>query len=213
MKIILTAAVPNLGKVGDVVEVKNGYAKNFLIPTKKAICATSNNSKIFELKRKEFEQANDSELATATKIKDKIFGKDVVILENASDDGRLYGSVNSSVIAAKINEVAKGKSVARVNIFLKKPIKEVGVYQVKLTLHSEVVFEVRLVVARNDSEVVALLKADKKASEKSNIDLEEKKSRKSANKEEASEVVAETAEENAEAKSEKPKKVKKKKAE
>lgn len=174
MKIILTASVSNLGKVGDIVEVKNGYAKNFLIPTKKAICATANNSKIFELKRKEFEQANDSELSTATTVKEKVFGKDIIILENASDDGRLYGSVNSSVIATKINEILKDKSVDRVNIFLKKPIKEVGVYQVKLTLHSEVVFEVRLVVARNDSEAVTLLKANKKALENSTESTEEK---------------------------------------
>lgn len=198
MKIILTAAVSNLGKVGDVVEVKNGYAKNFLIPNKKAICSTANNGKIFESKRKEFEQANDKDLAVAETVREKISGKDVVIIENASDDGRLYGSVNSSVIAAKINEIAKQKIASRVNVFLKKPIKEVGIYAVKLSLHSEVVIEVRLVVARNESEVAALLKSDKKSETKAEVKSEE---------------VKEVSENNSEDKVEKSKKPRKKKAE
>ena len=197
MKIILTAAVSNLGKVGDVVEVKNGYAKNFLIPNKKAICATSNNSKIFESKRQEFEQANDKDLAIAESVREKISGKDVIIIENASDDGRLYGSVSSSVIATKINDILKQKSVAKANIFLKKPIKEIGIYEVNVVLHSDVAIQARLIVTRSESEVDALLKAEKK-SEKA-----EKKS----------EVVEVVSEEVVEAKSEKPKKPKKKKAE
>jgi len=166
MKIILIAAVSNLGKIGDVVEVKNGFAKNFLIPNKKAICFTSNNNKIFETKKHEFEQANLKNLDVAGKVKTKITGKDVVIIENASDDGRLYGSVNSAVIAAKINEIVGEKLVSRADIFLKKPIKEIGLYDVKLNLHSEVAFDVRLIVTRSESEIEALLKAEKKGSSK-----------------------------------------------
>lgn len=202
MKIILTAAVSNLGKVGDIVEVKNGYAKNFLIPNKKAICATSNNSKIFESKRQEFEQANDKDLAIAESVREKISGKDVVIIENASDDGRLYGSVNSSVIATKINDIVKSKAASRVNVFLKKPIKDIGVYTVKLSLHSEVVIDLRLIVARSESEVAALLKAEKKSEEKVETKAEVK----------SEEVKEKTSENNSEAKAEKPKKPKKKKA-
>lgn len=195
MKIILTAAVANLGKIGDVVEVKNGYAKNFLIPNNKAICFTVSNSKVFESRRKEFEQANQKDLDTANSIKEKINGKDIIIIENASDDGRLYGSVNSATIAAQINEVIKQKSVNRADIVLAKPIKEIGVYEIKLALHSESVFSVRLVVSRSDSEVASLLKAADKKSQKSEITEEFK----------TESGVAEV--------SEKPKKTRKKKAE
>ncbi len=192
MKIILIATVSNLGKIGDVIEVKNGYAKNFLIPNKKAICFTTNNYKIFETKKHEFEQENLKNLSVAEKVKAQISGKDVVIIENASDDGRLYGSVNSAVIAAKINEVIGEKLVSRADIFLKKPIKEIGLYEVKLNLHSEVALDVRLIVTRSESEIEALLKAEKKGSKSEN-----------------SEVVSEVVEE----KSAAPKKPRKKKEE
>lgn len=196
MKIILTAAVSKLGKIGDVVEVKNGYAKNFLIPSKKAICFTANNYKIFESKKQEFEAQNNDDFAAATKIKDSLAGKDVIIIENASDDGRLYGSVNSSTIASKINDVLKQKSVARGNIFLKKPIKDIGIYEIGVVLHSDVEISVRLIVTRSESEVEALLKAERKSEKKS----------------EAKEVVDST-EVAVEEKSEKPKKPRKKKSE
>lgn len=197
MKIILTAAVSKLGKIGDVVEVTNGYAKNFLIPSKKAICFTPNNYKIFESKKQEFEKQNNDDLSAANRVKEALSGKDVIIIENASDDGRLYGSVSSSVIAAKINEVLKNKSVAKANIFLKKPIKEIGISEVSVVLHSDVEIRARLIVTRSESEVEALLKAERKS------ERAEKKS------EVAEEVFFE---EVAVEKSEKPKKPRKKKA-
>lgn len=166
MKVILTAAVSGLGKIGDVVEVKNGYARNFLIPNKKAICSTLNNRKIFELKKAEFEQANQSHVELATKVKNKIFGKDIIIIENASDDGRLYGSVNSSVIADAVNKIYGEKVVVRSEIFLAKPIKEIGIYKARLAAHSDVEFDLRLVVARSESEVDSVLKAEKEAAKK-----------------------------------------------
>ncbi|MDX2083204.1 MAG: 50S ribosomal protein L9 [Rickettsiales bacterium] len=181
MKIILIAAVSNLGKIGDVVEVKSGYGKNFLIPSKKAICFSANNHKIFEAKRQEFEKQNDSEFAVANKVKEQLAGKDIIIIENASDDGRLYGSVNSSSISAKINEVLKNKATSRANIFLKKPIKEIGIYEAGIALHSNVEIKARLIVTRSESEIEALLKAEKK-SEKA-LEVGEKKSEKSEAKE------------------------------
>ncbi len=162
MKIILISTISNLGKIGDVVEVKNGYAKNFLIPSKKAICFTASSYKIFESRKQEFEQENQKNLEGAAKVRQSVIGKDVVIIKNASDDGRLYGSVSSADIANKINELVGAKSVSRADIFLKKPIKEIGVYQVKLTPHSEVSFEVRLIVTRSESEIEALLAAERK---------------------------------------------------
>ncbi len=189
MKVILISVISSLGKIGDVVEVKNGYAKNFLIPNKKAICFTANSYKVFESKKDEFEKENLKNLESAAAVKDKILGKNVKIIQNASDDGRLYGSVNSSIIAAKINEMVGGKNVSRSDIFLKKPIKEIGIYNIKLFSHSEFGFEIRLIVSRSESEIEALLKLEKK------------------------EQKSEVSEDVVESKSEKPKKEKKQKSE
>jgi large subunit ribosomal protein L9 len=166
MKVILIAVNPRLGKIGDIVEVKSGYAKNFLIPQKQAICFTSSNYKVFESKKHEFEQENSKNLDAAAKVKAKIEGKDILIIQNASDDGRLYGSVNSSVIAARINETIKEKSILRSQIFLKKSIKEIGVYEAVVNLHSDVKASLRLIVTRSESEVDALLKAAAKGNAK-----------------------------------------------
>lgn len=163
MKIILIAAVQNLGRVGDIVEVKNGYAKNFLIPNNKALCFTANNAKVFEAKKHEFEKANEQSMENASSVKDKIFGKNVIIIENASDDGRLYGSVSAATVANQVNEVIGKKLISRSEVFLKKPIKEIGIYDVVLNLHSEVAFEVKVIVSRSESEAEAILKGgDKK---------------------------------------------------
>lgn len=205
MKVILTARVSNLGQIGEVVKVKNGYAKNFLVPSKKAICFTPSNQKVFEAKRVEFEQANDDNHAAANKIKDKLAGKDIIVIESASDDGRLYGSVSSTVIATKVNDIIGGKTVTRANVFLRKPIKEIGVYPVKLDLHSDVDLEIRVIVTRSESEIEALLKADKANSEPA----VEKKSK----KDEAIEVVTEEVAPAEDAEEKPAKKAKKKKAE
>lgn len=166
MKVILISVIPGLGKIGDVLEVKNGYAKNFLIPSKKAICFTVNNYKTFELKKHEFEQENLKNLGVVANLKAKISDKNIVVIQNASDDGRLYGSVNSSIIAARINEIVGAKSVSRLQISLEKPIKEIGVYKLKMFPYSENNFEVKLVVSRSESEVEAILKAEKKKDQK-----------------------------------------------
>lgn len=194
MKVILITANPRLGKIGEIVNVRNGYAKNFLIPQKQAICFTENNYKVFESKKEEFEKENAKNFEAASKIKAKIDGKDFVIIQNASDDGRLYGSVNSIVIANKLNETAGDKAIVRSQIFLKKVIKEIGIYNAEIELHSEVVANVRLVVSRSESEVEALLKpakADK--SEEIEAKAEVKKTRRSK-KSESSEVEAVAAE-------------------
>ena len=166
MKVILIDALPKLGKIGDVVVVKNGYAKNFLIPNKKAICFTEENYKSFESKKHEFEQESIARLEGASKIKALTEGKNIIIIENASDDGRLYGSVNSSLIASKINELIGEKLVEKSAIFLNKPIKETGIYEAKLALHSELSISVKLVVSRTESEAQALLNPKKPAKAK-----------------------------------------------
>ena len=166
MKVILIDALPKLGKIGDIVVVKNGYAKNFLIPNKKAICFSEENYKAFEGKKHEFEQESIKRLEGASKIKALTEGKNVIIIENASDDGRLYGSVNSSLIASKINELIGEKLVEKGAIFLSKPIKETGIYEAKLVIHSELSIAVKLVVSRSESEAQAMLNPKKPAKAK-----------------------------------------------
>jgi large subunit ribosomal protein L9 len=184
MKVILIDALPKLGKIGDVIVVKNGYAKNFLIPNKKAICFSDENYKAFEGKKHEFEQESVKKLEGASKIKALTEGKNVIIIENASDDGRLYGSVNSSLIANKINELIGEKLVAKSAIFLNKPIKETGIYEAKLAIHSDLAIAVKLVVSRSESEALALLNPKKpaKAKEESETSVEENSDKENAPK-------------------------------
>ncbi len=162
MQVILVSNIASLGKIGDIVEVKNGYARNFLIPTKKVISFNQNNQKLFDDRKNDFEIENQKSLDIAKDIKQKISGKDIIIIENASDDGRLYGSVSSVNIATKINEIIGSKKLSRANVFLNKPIKEIGLYQVSLNLHPELSFEVRAIVSRSQSEVDQLIKTHKK---------------------------------------------------
>lgn len=169
MKIILIESINSLGKIGDIVNVKDGFAKNYLIPQKKAICWTASNFKVFESKRAEYEKLNSNSIELANKVKTKIEGKNIIILQNSSDDGRLYGSVNPGVIANKINEIINEKIITRSNVALKKPIKEIGVYEFKLSLHSQVDIELRLAVSRTESEAEILLNPElKKEKNKAN---------------------------------------------
>lgn len=169
MKLILISTVANLGKIGDVVQVKDGFARNFLIPNKKAVIYNENNFKIFENKKKHFEDESQKLIKIANSVKKSIGAINVVITENASDDGRLYGSINSSIIAEKINKIVKDNHLSKTNIILQNQIKEIGVYKVTISLHPDAQFEITLVVCRNESEVDALIKAKKEAEKKSQL--------------------------------------------
>ena len=167
MKVILISRVAKLGNIGDVVNVKDGYGKNFLIPQKKAIFCNAANYKIFEAKKKEFESQNQNSSSAAEKNKAKLNGKDIIILGNASDDGRLYGSVTTSTVATKINEFLGEKLVSRIDILLRKPIKDIGVHDIKVDLYSGIVAEVRVIVSRSESEIENLLASHLAFEEKS----------------------------------------------
>ena len=157
MKVILISRVAKLGSIGDVVSVKDGYGKNFLIPQKKAIFCNAANEKIFKAKKQQFESQSQDDFSAAEAHKAKLNGKDIIILGNASDDGRLYGSVTTANVAAKINDVLGKKIVSRIDILLKKPIKDIGVHDVKVDLYSGVAASVRVVVSRSESEVENLI--------------------------------------------------------
>ena len=155
-----------LGNIGDVIEVKNGYANNYLIPKNKAIYFTKNNQIAFNTKKKHFEEQNSKSLDLAKNIQQKVENQNIVIIGAASDDGRLYGSVNSTLIANKINEIIGEKYIDKSMIFLKSPIKDIGVYQLSITPHSILSFNANLIVTRSESEVEQILKAHKKAENK-----------------------------------------------
>lgn len=177
MQVILTARMSNLGQIGEIVTVKNGYAKNFLIPQKKAIVYNSNNYKLFEARKNEFEASNADSIKVAQDIKTKIADKNIVIIENASDDGRLYGSVTTATIASKINEIAKTEAVTRGAVILSKPIKEIGLYDIILDIHGDVKISAKVVVSRSETEVDSII-SGKKGEDEDFVEQEERQEKK-----------------------------------
>lgn len=157
MEVILIERMQNLGQIGDTVDVKNGYARNYLIPQKKALRATKSNIAYFETQRAEIEARNAEARAEAEKVAKGLDKEKVILIRAASDDGRLYGSVNARDVAAALRE--KKHTVNRTNVELGGVIKEIGIYPVKVALHAEVIVEVKVNVARSESEAATAEKA------------------------------------------------------
>ncbi len=175
MKVILISKVANCGNIGDVIDVKDGYARNFLIPKNKAIHYSKANYKSFEDKKKDFEAKNKELINTANEVKKLINGKDVIIIENASDDGRLYGAVNTTIISSKINEIDKSIKSSRSDVILEKPIKDTGVYFIQVNLYADISAKLRLIVSRNESEIDAVIKQSKAKAAQEKSEQEEEK--------------------------------------
>ena len=150
MQVILLQRIGRLGQMGDVVNVKNGYARNFLLPQKKALRATEDNKKVFEGKRAQLEAVNLEHKKEAEAVSTKLDGKSFVLIRAAGDTGQLYGSVSTRDIAESIT--AGGFTVNRNQIILEKPIKTLGVHALKVQLHPEVVVKVSLNIARSADE-------------------------------------------------------------
>jgi len=150
MQVILLERIGRLGQMGDVVNVKNGYARNFLLPQKKALRATKDNLARFEKERTQLE-ARDLELKKeAEAVAAKLNGVKFVAIRQAGDTGQLYGSVTSRDIAEVIT--GGGFTVDRRQIVLDRPIKTLGVHATKVALHPEVIVQVSLNVARTEDE-------------------------------------------------------------
>ena len=150
MDVILLERIEKLGQMGDVVKVKPGYARNFLLPQKKALRATKDNLKGFEGRRAQLEADNLKRREEAEKVASKLDGLKVVIVRQAAESGHLYGSVTLRDIADEVT--AGGFTVERRQILLDKPIKAVGLYPVRVALHPEVVVQVSVNVARSTEE-------------------------------------------------------------
>ena len=150
MDIILLERVEKLGAIGDVVTVKDGYARNFLLPNKKALRANDANRKVFEANRSKIESDNASRRDEAQKASGTVEGKQIVLIRAASQTGQLYGSVSVKDIVDGL--VAQDAKVTKGMIVLERPIKTLGIFGVKVVLHPEVSVNVQVNVARSDDE-------------------------------------------------------------
>jgi large subunit ribosomal protein L9 len=155
MQVILLQRIGRLGQMGDVVNVKDGYARNFLLPQKKALRATEDNKKVFESKRAQLEAHNLEQKNEADAVSGKLDKQSFVIIRSAGDTGQLYGSVSTRDIADVVT--AGGFTVNRNQIVLDKPIKTLGVHDARIQLHPEVICGITLNIARSQDE------ADKQA--------------------------------------------------
>ena len=150
MQIILLERVEKLGSIGDVVNVKDGYARNFLLPNKKALRANEANRKVFEANRARIESDNADRRGEAQKHGETVDGMSVVLIRASSNSGQLYGSVAVRDIVDSLNE--QGAKVSKSMVVLERPIKTIGVFDVRVTLHPEVSVMVKVNVARSPDE-------------------------------------------------------------
>ena len=150
MKVILLERVERLGALGDVVTVKDGFARNFLLPREKALRANDANLKVFESRRADIEVSNARAREAAAKSGDMLDGSAYVMIRQAGESGHLYGSVSGRDVADAVN--AEGGKVERAMVVLDKPIKTLGVHAVKVRLHPEVTITVNINIARSPDE-------------------------------------------------------------
>jgi len=150
MEVILLERVENLGQMGDVVKVKPGFARNFLLPQKKALRANDANKKVFETQRADLEARNLERKQEAEAAATKIDGRSFVVIRQASEMGVLYGSVSTRDIADAAS--AEGVKIERVQVRIDKPLKELGIFKVRISLHPEVDAMIDVNIARSENE-------------------------------------------------------------
>ena len=200
MQVILVKPVRKLGKVGETVNVANGYGRNYLIPQELAIRATNDNLEKFATLQKELEAKNAESKKEAEKAAKAIDGKHLDFITQSAADGRLFGSVSLKALATKVSEIAKIK-LNYSNILLDSPIKFNGVYNVQVVLHPEVTASILVVVAKTESEAQDALiefkeggnKAEDEAKEAELESIAEETQKEKAEAEEQEEIAAEEA--------------------
>lgn len=151
MEIILLERVEKLGAIGDVVTVKDGYARNYLLPNKKALRSNAANRKLFEANRARIESENAERRANAQSSAGDVDGKQVVLIRQSSNSGQLYGSVSVRDIVEALHD-AGATVVNKAMVVLERPIKTIGLFDVRVTLHPEVQVTVKVNVARSPEE-------------------------------------------------------------
>ena len=150
MEVILLERVEKLGQIGDIVNVKNGFARNYLLPNKKALRANESNKKVFEANRTRIEAENATKRTDAEKASKGVEGKTIQLIRQASNVGALYGSVSARDIVEGLE--AEGAKVSKSQVVLDRPIKAIGVHEVKIALHPEVAVTIKVNVARSPEE-------------------------------------------------------------
>jgi large subunit ribosomal protein L9 len=150
MEVILLERVEKLGAIGDVVKVKDGFARNYLLPNKKALRANEANRKLFDANRARIEEENASRRSDAERAAKGVDGKTVQLIRQASNTGQLYGSVSARDIVEALEAV--GAKVTKSQVVLDRPIKGIGMHDVKIALHPEVAVTVKVNVARSPEE-------------------------------------------------------------
>jgi len=150
MEVILLERVGRLGQMGETVRVKDGFARNFLLPRGKALRATADNKKKFEGMRADLEKRNLEAKGDAGKLASKVDGKSFIVLRQASESGQLFGSVTTRDIARLIAE--DGAGIAKGQVAINAPIKSIGQYKVPIALHPEIEVSVTVIVARSADE-------------------------------------------------------------
>lgn len=187
MKVILTEKITKLGNIGDTVEVKTGFARNFLLPNGKAMRYSKENVALFESKKAELQARQDAARKTAESYVDAVKNAKLHMIRQAGDTGQLYGSVSSRDIARALKEIAN-VPVESAQVMLGAPIKSIGSFDTKIALHPDVIVPVKVFVAQTQDEIDALVagkvltfgtkkvEADEEpaAEEKSEVKAEEK---------------------------------------
>ncbi|NHN84264.1 50S ribosomal protein L9 [Acetobacter musti] len=168
-EVILLQRVEHLGQMGDLVKVKPGYARNFLLPQGKAIRANAANRERFERERAQLEATNIKRREEAERLSERMEGLTVVLIRQAGDAGNLYGSVSTRDIALATTEA--GLTVTRNQVFLPHPIKSLGLYDVRVDLHPEVSIHVRVNVARSAEEAERQAKGEVIGTEEDEYEL------------------------------------------
>ena len=158
MEVILLERIEKLGQMGDVVKVKDGFARNFLLPQKKALRASENNLAYFEKERVTLEANNLKQKQEAEVVLEKLDNFNLIIIRQAGETGQLYGSVNTNDIKTTLDE--NGFIVEKNQITLDKPIKDLGKHSVSVKLHPEVQAIISVIVSRTDAEAEILIKGD-----------------------------------------------------
>ena len=195
MKVILTEKITKLGNIGDTVEVKTGFARNYLLPMGKAMRWSRENVALFEAKKAELQARQEAAKKTAEANVDAVKNAKLYMIRQAGDTGQLYGSVSTRDIARMLKEVAN-VSVESAQVMLGAPIKSVGVFDTEIALHPDVIVPVKIYVAQSQDEIEALVAGKV-------LTFGTKKVEETAEEEKAEEEVAEESEAKAEEKADK----------
>ena len=158
MEVILLERIERLGQMGDLVVVKDGFARNFLLPKNKALRANKENLEFFEKEKINLEAKNLKLKTEAEAVSEKITVNNYIIIRQASDTGQLYGSVNSGDIREKLQE--EGFSIEKNQVVLDRPIKEIGHHEIRVKLHPEVTSNISIYISRSQEEAESLIKGE-----------------------------------------------------